>query len=274
MSFTTGTAQRRGQQSASIGTSLQHVSQTPYPSTDLLRQPEGQFRSTTKRRRTASIGDDGATGLVIHGSHDINTMEGIDPDSATPPISGNTLSNPDFPISYTGRGTMRFVSPIRIATVDGPLNVNGDVYSTSGKLEAVVEVADWTISVGETGAGNDFTIDATNSYATYIRVKDNVTLHIHYTWTSKGSVADGNPIFIKGLPYVVEAQVHKHVYHATGITPTALNSYFVLEAGQGGTEIGLYTADAGTGTEVVISGAECAAAGTISIALDYHAVVP
>ena len=135
MSFVTSTAQRRGKRSASVHNAHHHGgSQIPHPSSDLLHQPPGQFRATTKRRKTVSIGNERATGLVIQGSHEIHTMEGTDPDSATPPISGATLQNPDFPISYSGRGTMKFVSPVRIPTIDGALHVNGQVYSSNGLL--------------------------------------------------------------------------------------------------------------------------------------------
>jgi hypothetical protein len=50
---------------------------------ELLRQT-GPNRSTTKRRRTTFIGEDGATGLVIHGTHDIDT-EGTDLIPQPPP---------------------------------------------------------------------------------------------------------------------------------------------------------------------------------------------
>ncbi len=275
MSFITGTPQRRGTQSTTAKTSFQHVGQTPYPSTDTIRQPTGPFRSTTKRRRTTSIGDDGATGLVIHGSHDIDTMEGTDPDSATPPISGAALADPDFPVSYTGRGTLKFVSPIRVASIDGPLNVNGQVYSQNGLLTGPVDdVATWPITVGATGAGIDFTVDAANTWATYSRTGDHVSVHIHYTWTSKNSLADGSAIFIKGIPFTIETQVHKAVVHPTGVTPTQLGSYFLIDGQAGADEFAVLSADSGTGTETAVTGAECAAAGTLSCIFSYHAVIP
>lgn len=274
MSFTTGTAQRRGYTSATVGTSRNHVGQTPYPTADLLRQPPGPTRAHVKKRRIASIGDDTASGLVIHGSHEINPMEGRDPDTATPPLSGNTLSNPDFPISYTGRGTMKFISPIRVTTIDGPLNVNGEVYSTSGLLSGGVDdVAPWTVTVGESGAGADFVVDAANTYATYARTRDQISLHIHYTWTSKGSVPNGSQIFIKGLPFPLETQVHKALIHPTGVTATQLGSYFVAEGVVDAEQFGLYSADSATGVEVPVTGAECSSAGTFSCLITYHAVI-
>lgn len=270
MSFNTGRAQRRGTRSATVGTSIQHVGQTSYPGVDLIRQPTGQNRAPIKRRRTASIGDDNATGLAIHGSHDYDPMEGADPDITVPPISGLTLSNPDFPISYTGRGTMKFISPIRITVVDGPLNVNGEVYSTSGLLTGSSDATDWTVTVGETGAGANFTVDAGNTWATYSKTNDSIFLRIHYTWTSKGSVADGSQIFIKGLPFPIETQVHKAVIHPTGIIATQLGSYFVADGQASAVELALSSADSGIGVEVPVTGAECSAAGTISVLFNYH----
>ena len=275
MSFSTGRAQRRGTNSATVGTSFHHVKQTPYTSADILRQPAGQYRATTKKRRIASIGDDRSTGLSIHGSHDIDTMEGTDPDSATPPISGSTLANPDFPISYTGRGTLKFVSPIRITTVDGPLNVNGEVYSNSGLLTGgIEEVALWTVTVGATGAGADFTTDVANTWASYTRVKDNASIHIHYAWSSKGAVADGSAIFIKGLPLTIESQIHKAVIHPTNIIATQLGSYFVADGQADADEFALHSADSATGLEVAVTGAECGSTGTISCIINYHCVIP
>lgn len=274
MSFTTGRAQRRGTKSAAQGTSFNHVSQTPYPEADLIRQPAGQFRATTKRRRISSIGEDGATGLVIHGSHDIDPMEGTDPDGATPPISGDTLANPDFPVSYNGRGTLKFVSPIRIASIDGPLNVNGEVYSSSGLLGSAVDVALWTVTVGGTGAGIDFTVDAANTWATYAIAADHVTIHLHYTWTSKNGLTDGTAIFIKGLPLALETQVHKVVIHTTGIIATQLGSYFIADGAVDATELQIKSADSATGVETNVTGLQTDdTGGTISCVLSYHGVV-
>jgi hypothetical protein len=276
MSFVTGTPQRRGHRAATVGTSFRDVfaSRTPYPKSDQIKQAANANRASAKRRKTHSIGDDAATGLVIHGSHEMDTMEGTDPDSATPPISGSTLADPDFPISYTGRGTMKFVSPIRIATVDGPLNVNGEVYSSSGLLAGASEVASWSIEVGETGAGNNFTKDAANSFATYQRNSDNVILHVHYEWTSKGSVGAGSNLFIKGLPFTTEAQVHKTTIHTTGITPVQVGSYYIVDGPASSTELQLHTAGGGLASEVAVTGSLCSTSGSISFTIAYHGVIP
>jgi len=273
MSFSTGRAQRRGIASASKGTSFNHVKQTPYTATDILRQPEGPNRATGKKRRISSIGDDRSTGLSIHGTHEIDTMEGTDPDGATPPVSGDTLSNPDFPVSYTGRGTLKFVSPIRIATVDGPLNVNGDIYSKGGLLAASSAHALWAVEVGASG-GASFTEDAANTWASYTRSNDHASIHIHYAWSSKGSVLDGDHIYIKNLPLTLETQVHKAVIHPTNISATQLGSYFVADGQADADEFALYSADGGTGVEVAVTGAECGTTGTISCIINYHCVIP
>jgi len=271
MSFVTGTAQRQGFKAATQGKQRTHVGSTPYPAADLLRQP-GTLRAPNKRRRAASVGDDNATGLVIHGTREFNAMEGVNPDDTSPPVSGTALSNPDFPISYNGRGTMKFVSPIRITTIDGPLNVNGDVYSSAGLLSGGVDdVAIWDVEIGETGAGNNFTVDAANTWSTYARTKDHVSLHIHYSWTDKGSVADESQIFIKGLPFALETQVHKALIHPTGIIASQLGSYFVAEGLADATQFGLYSADSATGAETPVTGAGCSTTGTISCLISYHA---
>ena len=255
MSYTTGIAQRRGITGATVGVSPRHVGQTSYPQSDLLRQPPGPDRAHVKRRKTVSIGDDGATGLVIHGSHEIGPMEGRDPDSADPPLSGNTLSNPDFPVSYNGRGTLKFVSPIRITTIDGPLNVNGEVYSSSGLLSGGVEdVAPWTVAVGDPSEGGDqdFVVDAANTWATYARTRDHVALHVHYTWTGKGTTTGTNILAVKGLPFPLEDQLHKAVVHPTNVTATQLGSYFVAHGNPNQSEFWIYSADSATGVEVPV----------------------
>jgi len=275
MSFTTSGPQRRGYTSATVGISRNHVRQTSYPASDILRQPPGPTRAHVKRRRIASIGDDEATGLLIHGSHQFDPMEGRDPDTATPPLSSNTLANPDFPISYSGRGTMKFVSPIRITSIDGPLHVNGEIYSSSGLLlgGTVDDVANWTVTVGETGAGADLEVDAGNTWATYARTKDHVSLHVHYTWTGKGSVGAGSQIFIKGLPFDIESQVHKAIIHPTGIIATQMGSYFVADGQAGASEFAISSADSATGVEVPVTGTELSTSGTISLLFNYHAVI-
>ena len=275
--FVTGKAQRRGSRSSTQGTSFGHGRATPYPSSDILRQPAGPTRAPIKRRRTVSIGADNATGLVIQGTHEIDEMEGTDPDNATPPISGYTLSNPDFPISYTGRGTLKFVSPVRIATIDGPLNVNGEVYSNSGLLNGTfTDVISWTstIELGATGAGENFTKNEAETYATYMQTRDEISLHVHFTWSDKGSVAGSSPIFIKNLPFTVESQVHKTVVHSTGIIPTQLGSYFVVKASEDATELELFSSDAATATEVAVTADKCSATGELSFIFTYHAVIP
>lgn len=283
MSFCNGIAQRRGRQAATVGISQRHVigSQTPYPETDILKQPHGPNRNSGKKRKVASVGNDDAIGLVIVGKHGIDTFEGTDPDSAVPPISGSTLQNPDFPISYNGRGTMKFISPIRITTIDGPLNVNGEVYSSSGLLgpaAAAADVTSWELgmTMGATGAGANLTIDGTSTYCTSIVLVDNVTLHVHIVWTGKGSVANGDSIFIKGLPYTNEAQTQIAVAASTGITPTQLGSYFYVKnaSSPADTELQLFSSDSGTGLEVPITGLQLGTSGSISFNMNYHAVVP
>lgn len=272
MSFVTGNAQRLGRLTGLQGKQRNHVGSTPYPQADLLRQP-GTLRAPTKRRRTAAIGDDYATGLVIHGTRDYDPMEGTNPDNTDPPVSGNTLANPDFPVSYIGRGTLKFVSPIRVTAIDGPLHVNGEVYSSSGLLAgAVDDVSAWTVEIGESGpGGNNFTSDPLSTWATYARTKDHVAIHVHYTWLDKGIVADGSQIFIKGLPFPLEAQVHKAIIHPTGMVSTQLGSYFVAEGIESAEQFGMYSADSATGAEVPVTGSLCASTGTVSCLISYHA---
>jgi len=273
MSFSTGTPQRRGAQAGSVGLSLTQSTQIPLP----LRHISGPLKPTSKKRKVVSIGDDDSIGLVIHGKHGFDNFEGTDPDGATPPVSGYTLQNPDFPVSYNGRGTLKFISPIRITTVDGPLNVNGEVYSNSGLLAPAVvntPVQAWasTIEIGATGAGAEFTLGT--SYATYFQFEDNITLHVHAVWTDKGSVGNGDTIFIKGLPFTNEAQIVTSVAASTNITPTEIGSSFIVRGSVSSTELQLFSFSSNTGLETTVTGAEVGSTGTISFTMNYHAVVP
>lgn len=283
MSFSTGHAQRRGAQAATVGTSIKNTaqSQIPFPQLDLINQPLGPNRATKKKRKIAAIGSDDSIGLVIHGKRGIDTFEGTDPDSAVPPISGATLQNPDFPISYNGRGTLKFVSPIRITTIDGPLNVNGEVYSSSGLLgpaAAAANALSWEsgMTMGATGAGANLTIDGPATYCTSIVLVDNVTLHVHIAWSGKGSVVDGDSIFIKGLPYTNETQTQIAIVSCTNVTPVQLGSYFLVKNADSpaNKELQLYSSDSGTGLDVPITGLQLGSTGTISFNMNYHAVVP
>lgn len=282
MSFTTGNAQRRGRQSGTIGVTRQHVlgSQVPTPSSELLNQPHGPTHRSKKKRKTATIGSDEAIGLVITGRHDFDTFEGTDPDSTVPPISGSTLQNPDFPISYNGRGTLKFVSPIRITTVDGPLMCNGDIYSKDGLLQPLGAdlVQNWTtdLRIGATGsAGNNLTLNASNTFATFANSGNNITLHVYLEWTSKGVVANGDNIYIKGLPYEFQAQTQTGTIHAVNIFPTQLGSYIFIKTSQSPNvnEFQLFSCDSGTGVQVPITGAQLGATGTLSFNMNYHGVV-
>jgi len=265
MSFTTGRAQRRGNASSNNG----YKAAEP-PSSGLSRTIAGSvLNGQAKRKRVASIGDDYAVGLTIVGHNDIGTT--------------GTEENPDFPISYTGKGTLKFVSPVRIATVDGPLNVNGLVYSNGVQLGAssgggggssVEDIDVWTPTVGATGTGNNFTTNVASTWATYHEVADNITIHLHYTWSSKGSVADGSAIFIKGLPFALETQVHKTLIHPTNIIATQYGSYFIAHGAVDSSELAITSADSATGLEVVITGGDCGATGTINCIFSYHGVIP
>jgi hypothetical protein len=275
MSFVTGTAQRRGSVSATVGTSFQNVpASSPYPQSDLLRQSKGINRSTTKRHKTATIGDSQSTGLSIQGTHQFRTNEGTNPDGTTPPLTGGgQLDNPDFPISYNGRGTLKFVSPIRITTVDGPLNVNGSVYSNQGILTGdPPEVIAFTPSMGSATA--DFTLDAGNSASTYFVSVDHVVVHVHIVWTDKGTVGDEDDIFVKGLPFLSESQVHRIPLSTSKIIALQVGSHYVGELAGNSTDIQLYSTDSMTGEEIFVEGVQCQDTGSVSFVLSYHAVVP
>lgn len=275
--FVNNAATRRGKRAATVGRLSQVItSNNPIPKDEFLRL-SNQYRSAKRKRKVISIGDTDAAGLVIQGPYEYEITEGTDPDSATPPGSGITLENPDFPVSYAGRGTLKFTTPIRISSVDGDLPITGQLRAPSGTyLQGSSEILSWEadINVGETGAGNKFTIDNASSYVTYTRVEDHITIHVTYHWSSKGSVAAGSAITIGGLPYTQEAELMSEIVHCTGVTPIELGSYFFVKGIPGTTELLLYSGNGNTGTETVVTGALCAATGSIEFTMDYHGVIP
>jgi len=160
-SFQNSRPQKAGRKSARVRTRYQHAqaqSSSSYPPGERLHH---ELSSVTRKRKShTTIGHQDATGLVIQGTHELDSHDPKDPDGATPPLSGDSLRNPDFPISYTGRGTLKFESPIRVNAIDGDVHINGDVYTPDGKLSA--------------GGGASDTIEATAPTAT-TSVYSNVT---------------------------------------------------------------------------------------------------
>lgn len=91
-------------------------------------------RTDHKRLRIAQIGGPDTKGLVIFGSTATDNTQAENPDGANPATSGESFINPDFPISFSGRGTMAFKSPIRVPSILGDVNVQGKVYAEGQEL--------------------------------------------------------------------------------------------------------------------------------------------
>lgn len=129
--FVTGRAQRHGQRAASQSSRAQNARALGVPEAFQLTEVR---KPATKRKRHATIGDDYASGLVIQGSNEPEWKLGENPDDVDPAMAGLSLRNPDFPISYSGLGTLKFASPVRIPTIDGDLHVSGKITQSDQSL--------------------------------------------------------------------------------------------------------------------------------------------
>lgn len=92
--------------------------------------------NTKKRRLTpATVGNDGANGLVIQGSHETDLNQGTDPDSATPPLNGDSARSREFPVTLSGAyDRLAFRTPLVIPTIIGDVHIKGKVYSNGSEL--------------------------------------------------------------------------------------------------------------------------------------------
>ena len=273
MSFTTNRATRASTRSATIHAQNNSVSSLiPYPNAHHLSS--GIYPRIHKKRKVASIGDDNAIGLVIHGSTAISPFEPQDDEGADPPLSGNTLQNPDFPISYTGRGTVKFVSPIRVAAIDGPLHVNGSIYSKGNEVATTAPLVSWAddIQVGKDGGGN-LTKDVAATTATWQRTNDNITIHIDYSWTNTGGLITTDEIVIKGLPFVTAEQSHVTGLYSEDIQIVEL--HYVLQVESLPSEdilyVGYYLPS--IGESFFITEDKLLPSGRLRLTMTYHGVV-
>jgi len=280
MSFITGPAQRRGQRPTGNrhGTS----STVSYLAEDLLKQSSGPNRASTKRKYTATIGSDLATGLVIQGSTELTNEEATDPDGTTPPIAGDSMQNPDFPISYNGRGYMKFVSPVRMPSVNGSMSILGNISATGsanfgGAFSAGSgpELLDFDMTV-EAG-GVEFTRNPGfpgSQPVSYTKLGDLFIFQVEYSWLDKNGALDTDPLEIRGLPIMdgsrIEPQVEIPVY-ALGVTAVELGSFFMLEfSNDDELSAFIYSVSSNTGNRIRITAGDCADTGTISFAVVLH----
>jgi hypothetical protein len=131
--FISGSAQKRVLQGTREGYSTKNVigSTTGIPKSEQFKQRGGN--RPVKRRKHCIIGDQNSSGLIIQGSHTLENSLGINPEGTTPATNSKSLRHPDFPISFSCLGIPKFISPIRIEAIDGPLRVSGDL-SVGGNI--------------------------------------------------------------------------------------------------------------------------------------------
>lgn len=268
--FQNSAPQKRGDRTVFQGRSVRHVLalQSGPPAGDRLYQ-SGAVRAT-KRRRHAVIGDHHANGLVIQGAHAHEFNEGDNPDSATPPIDGDSLKRPDFPINFNGLGVLAFTSPVRIPTIDGTVNVSGDIYSKGTLLGAGGGGGPWTsftptLTDGTNPAtmsqqlGQFFTVSADSG--------SNITFFTTFIqWTSKGSMSGNVEItFAGGFPTISGTQYGcQHIRFQQGLALTTVGSDVNVFYTGGGFKIYEDFVTTGAATAQVTD-AELSAAGSLRL---------
>lgn len=176
--FVTGQAQRRGLKAARVGTRDENAS---------AKVQVGAYAAKVNRQSAARIGDSTSNGLVINGSYEIDPA-----DEQANALGREFFTTPDFPVSYSGRGTLKFVSPIRISRVDGDLNVNGDITSN-----ATVITVENSLTLSD-DALNAFTRG--ESSVIYVKNGGMITADIFYLWDDLGSAVGTNLAMLTGLP--------------------------------------------------------------------------
>ena len=126
--FMSGPAQRRGARSTQSGTSTQQaqgIGGINPKEVDL--ETTAPVRAIKKRKVHSIIGSTNSSGLLIQGSYEHALESADNPEGANPPADSKSFRSPDFPISYSGLGVPKFVSPIRIASVDESLSISNNL---------------------------------------------------------------------------------------------------------------------------------------------------
>ena len=114
--FVTSTASRRGNKSRRVGTTYIASSNSTAGHPEEKRIHKALNADKHKQKQDAIIGSSNTTGLVIQGSHDIETP-GVDY-----PEEGLEA---EFPVTYSGKGVLSFKTPVRIDAIQGDVHVNG-----------------------------------------------------------------------------------------------------------------------------------------------------
>ena len=212
--FVSGRAQRVGNKRS--GTSIRNVVSTTAGIPNVQQFAQGAGKQSSKRTKVATIGGNDTVGLVIRGRYELEESLGENPDSATPPLAGDSLANPDYNISYAGLGTLKFASPVRIPVVQndvaiqGNLNVSGGIDTSEYLLDGVPIVdslvvpivTDFSGDVELSGGAFNFTKDPATTIAqawTYLGLTH---IRVHYFWTSKGAASGG--VRLQGIPFDVQ----------------------------------------------------------------------
>lgn len=224
--FQNSTPQKRGVQSAQRGTKTSHIIAHGILPGDSFRQHDAV--RTTKRHRHSSIGDHDATGLVIHGTHALKFNLGDNPDAATPPADGDSHKVPDFPISFNGLGMLAFQSPVRIPTIDGTLNVRGDIYANGVMLGGGgIETARTTFVPSlEDISGNAATMSTQEGR--FQTIGAYTFFEIYVVWTGLGSMT-GNIQIIPASPFPTISAVrygHLSVKAEQGMSVSIIGNTF------------------------------------------------
>lgn len=182
------------------------------------------------RRKPAEIGNSEASGLIIHGATTLPDEGPTDPDSADPPLDGDTLKNPDFPVSFVGAGTLTFTSPIKIPTIVGPVNIQGEIYSNGQLLGGGSNPAILNINSTSTSVSYEATVGTTIGTLSAVGGTAPIVFSIILDADSKFQLSGTNNevLEVGGAFNYFSAQSHQVTIRATDVNLETYDKIFTI----------------------------------------------
>lgn len=190
--FTTNNATRQGKRGR-LGTLLVNTINNARVDSGAKSFSENLQNVAKEHQKTspAFIGNNMANGLTILGTNEYDTSRGTNPTGRTPPSGedtdeqgNNRLTNPDFPLTFSGRGTLAIKSVVKIPSMTGPTSIDGtltvrSLVITDPSLLAIHQEEFFTPTIRDP-SNNTFTL--TYSKGTIISVDRLAMMVIHMKW--------------------------------------------------------------------------------------------
>ena len=220
MSFVTNAATRRGKRAKTEFSSPGNTLPTPNGGQTVSQSwVQGDSVSMVTRQpqlKYATVGDDMTKGLTIVGTSGFASNAPTNPDELDIPntmggdddgIAKDKVINPDFPVSFQGRGTLKFVDSVRIPSIDQSVSISrnlhvGGTLTVGSSQFPLMEYTDFSDLVTLEGDSGVCTMSAsTRAYGQ--RIGHFVFLSIYIQWTSKNTIDNADEIFFDGIPWTI-----------------------------------------------------------------------